>query len=68
MLCPVAASTKAVTESGNGELRRRERVYDTAETAASGGGRGNGGLRLWKVLETRLKPLFGSVSCLIFLF
>jgi hypothetical protein len=50
------------TESGQGELSRSEKAYAAADIGVSSGGRSIGGLRLWKVFVTELKPLLGSTK------
>jgi hypothetical protein len=49
-------------ESGQGDWFRSEKEYAAADIGVSSGGRSMGGLRLWKVLVTELKPLLGSTE------
>lgn len=53
----MGANTKAGQE-GRGE-GRREKAYEVKERGRSGGGRGTGGRRLWKVFDSAQKPLLG---------
>ena len=50
------------SESSHGELTRSEKAYSETEMGRCCGGRGMGGLRLWKVFVSELKPLSGSMG------